>query len=278
MLFASDLDRTLIYSSNFTENLKFNRIIFPVEIFQGNPFSYMTQEALALLKQLSEDLLFIPVTTRTKLQYERINWLQYGINPKYAVTSNGGRVFIEGQEDEDWKSLMRESCKACSPVDDILQEFSRIRHNVWVKEESGKIADDLFYYCIVERDKIPMDEVNSFRELILQNGWRMSIQGRKLYLVPQYVDKQKAVAYIKARESGMDLVAAGDSLLDLNMLMSADLALAPSDGELYSAFTEGSLDLSFVHFTKTTGLTSVEEILTMVSEYKKTDNQQSVGF
>ena len=60
----------------------------------------------------------------------------------------------------------------------------------------------------------------------------MSVQGRKLYCVPQPVTKNSAVAEVARRTGATRVIAAGDSLLDGPMLAEADIAFRPSHGEL----------------------------------------------
>ncbi|CAM5535482.1 HAD family hydrolase OS=Streptomyces glaucescens OX=1907 GN=SGLAU_10850 PE=4 SV=1 [Streptomyces glaucescens] len=63
-------------------------------------------------------------------------------------------------------------------------------------------------------------------------GWTVSLQGRKLYAVPKPLTKSAAV-YEVARRTGAELtLAAGDSLLDADLLLAADPGGAPGHGEL----------------------------------------------
>ena len=87
VILFSDLDRTIIHSSKFLkesinpEIVEFNK--------DKKPISYMEKEALLLLNELSNNLLFIPVTTRSLEQYKRID---LKITPLYYITSNGGII------------------------------------------------------------------------------------------------------------------------------------------------------------------------------------------
>ena len=75
VILFSDLDRTIIHSSKFLkesinpEIVEFNK--------DKKPISYMEKEALLLLNELSNNLLFIPVTTRSLEQYKRIEFKNY---------------------------------------------------------------------------------------------------------------------------------------------------------------------------------------------------------
>ncbi|KGK82425.1 haloacid dehalogenase [Desulfosporosinus sp. HMP52] len=271
MMFASDLDQTLIYSQRSFMNENLQEAILPVEWFENRYISYMTTYSISKLKQLSRELLFVPVTTRTKIQYQRINFAEYDIFFDYAVTSNGGTIFHKGIEDQEWSREVSAGCKNCLEAEDLIQRFNEIRHPSWVHPDSGKMADDLFYYCVVERDKIPVVELAAFKLWAKENNWELSIQGRKLYLVPKSVNKKTAVQYIKGKK-GIDFsIAAGDSLLDLDMLNTADFAVAPAHGELHSLRLQNLLDLERIHFTRQHGIKAGEEILDYVADFRSKD-------
>lgn len=263
-MFASDLDQTLIYSYRSILNQNVEDQIKPVEWLEDRYISYMTEGALSKLQHLSQELLFVPVTTRTKLQYQRIGFSGYGISYQYAVTSNGGRIFFNGIEDQDWMRQVSAGRKNCLAVEDLIKRFNEIRHPSWVHEDSGKLADDLFFYCLIEREKLPVAELAAFKLWARDNNWELSIQGRKLYLVPINVNKKAAVQYIRSKEGIDRLVAAGDSLLDLGMLKTADFAAAPAHGELYTLCLQSAANLEGIRFTEKNGIKAGEEILDYV--------------
>jgi len=264
MIFASDLDQTLIYSHRTFISQEIEEQIRPVEKLDDRFISFMTQNALGKLREISQRVLFVPVTTRTKLQYQRINFPEYGIVHQYAVTGNGGTIFYKGQEDKDWAQCVLAGRDNCLDVMDLLHKFNEISHPAWVIPESGKLADDLFYYCLIEREKVPLVELAAFKIWASENNWELSVQGRKLYLVPLNVNKKAAIQYIKEKERMSCVVAAGDSLLDLDMLRAADQAIAPPHGEIYALYLQGGLDLEKIRFTEKSGIEAAEDILDII--------------
>lgn len=266
MLFASDLDQTLIYSHRAFNSQELDEQIRPVEWLDDRYISFMTQKALIKLRELSQRVLFVPVTTRTKLQFQRINFREYNIAHSYAVTSNGGTIFYQGREDNDWTQYVLEGRDNCLAVEDLVTKFNEISNPSWVSPNSGRLADDLFYYCLIERENIPLAELASFKIWASDNNWELSVQGRKLYLVPMNVNKKAAIRYIKQKEGRSRVVAAGDSLLDLEMLKAADHGFAPAHGEIYALFLQGTLELERIKFTKNSGLEAATEILDLTYE------------
>lgn len=265
MLFASDLDQTLIYSYRTIMSNEIIAQIRPVEWLDDRFISYMTQSAISKLREISQEVLFVPVTTRTKLQYQRINLLGYDIVYQYAVTSNGGTIFYRGREDEDWAQQVLKGSDNCLAAQDLINKFEEIAHSSWVIEDSGKWADNLFYYCLIEREKIPISELAAFKIWASENNWELSVQGRKLYLVPRNINKKAAIQYIQDQENINRVVAAGDSLLDLEMLKAAELAIAPAHGELYSLYKQGVSGLERIRFTKRSAIEAAEEIIDLVA-------------
>lgn len=261
MLFVSDLDQTLIYSHRTLMNPEVLEQARPVEWLEDRYISFMTQNALSKLRNLSSTTLFVPVTTRTKVQYQRINLRQYGIVHQYAVTSNGGTIFNQGVEDVDWTQHILTGREHCLGVDELVRKFEEITDPSWVIKGSGKLADDLFYYCLIDRENIPLAELAAFKLWANDSNWELSVQGRKLYLVPKNINKRAAVQYIREREGVKYVVAAGDSLLDLEMLRAADQAIAPAHGELFSLFLQETLEMTNLKFTQRSGIEAAEEIL-----------------
>jgi len=257
VLFASDLDQTLIYGSRHTVDID-PTILRVVEVLDGKVISYMTEDAISSLQDLMNRIMFIPVTTRTINQYNRVTIFSEVLRPTYAVTSNGGNILIDGKVDEEWAQHIRDSISSGSmAMDQVIGEFEKLTHESWFHR--GLVADDLFYYCIVERDLLPIDEMYSFGEWLSGNGWELSIQGRKIYFIPKAVNKRDAVIHIKEREGKQIVVSSGDSLLDLPLIHASSHALIPAHGEVFALKKNDG-----VPFTQSNGIKASEEILKFV--------------
>lgn len=211
-------------------------------------------------------MLFVPVTTRTKDQYQRLSLFNAMIQPQYAITTNGGNIFFRGKLEQGWNQSVRARVKhECLALEDVLGKFAEIKHAAGFLSE--KIEDELFYSCVFEREHLPQDEIQDFSHWIETKGWVLSVQGRKIYLVPKAVNKRAALSYIRQRQGDATiLIAAGDSLLDLGMLQRADYAIAPAHGEIYRAVASKTLPRQEIHFTRKSGLLCSEEILAFVEK------------
>ncbi|MCS0638267.1 HAD family hydrolase [Streptomyces sp. LP05-1] len=231
-LIASDLDRTLIYSAaalGLTGPDAGAPRLLCVEVYQGKPLSFLTEEAAALLGELARRTVFVPTTTRTREQYGRIRLP--GPPPRYAICANGGHLLVDGVSDPDWRrTVAARLTDECAPLAEVRAHLVAAADPAWLLKE--RVAEDLFAYLVVDRSLLPGGWLKELAEWALERGWTVSLQGRKVYAVPQPLTKSAAVREV-ARRAGADLVlAAGDSLLDADLLLAADRGWRPGHGEL----------------------------------------------
>jgi hypothetical protein len=232
VLVASDLDRTLIYSSAALAltmpDARAPRLLC-VEVHESKPLSYMTETAAQLLTDLGDTALFVPTTTRTRKQYQRINLP--GPQPAYAICANGGHLLVDGVTDHDWHTRVQARlADECAPLEEIREHLSATADPAWVRKH--RVAEDLFAYLVVERELLPEEWVKELAVWAQERGWGVSLQGRKIYAVPKPLTKSAAVREV-ARRTGAELtLAAGDSLLDADLLLAADRGWRPAHGEL----------------------------------------------
>lgn len=255
MIFASDLDRTLIYSEASRGTEVPQEEMVPVETNKGRYISFMSQTAIRLLTELSSKVLFVPVTTRTVEQYRRIFLFQETIIPRYAVTSNGGTILIDGEPDPVWREKIVKAAGTSASAKEAKALFDRTTSPDWALSE--RYSDDLFFSIEIDRAKVPGPEIEQLRMELLSVGWRLSLQGRKMYLVPERVSKGEALLYLKERLGLQKAVAAGDSLLDESLLSAADHAIAPCHGELFKHMPAHE----HISYTTASGMSASEELL-----------------
>ena len=231
-LFCSDLDRTLIYSANAlmldcADHEAPNLVV--AEIYEGRPLSYLTRPAESLLAEVAGAGALVPVTTRTVAQYRRIRLP--GPPPLYAVTTNGGRILVDGVPDPEWSAALEERvAHGSAPLPEIASRVEAPAYADWMLRMRD--AEGLFLYAIVERSRLPTDVLADLSAWCGERGWTVSLQGRKLYCVPSVVTKEAAVAEVARRAGNLAVVAAGDSLLDAGLLSAATTSLRPAHGEL----------------------------------------------
>jgi hypothetical protein len=229
VLCATDLDRTLIYSRGALEaHGDTRRGLVPVERHDHKDASWMTVAAAATFAALAERTVVLPVTTRTPEQWQRVRLP--GPPARYAVTANGGVLLVEGRVDHSWDTVVAAELARAAPLGEIWEHASRVCRPEWTVKLRN--ARGLFCYAVLHRKRLPDGFLAEAAGWAEQRGWQLSLQGRKLYWVPRSLTKSAAVAEV-ARRTGADVVlAAGDSLLDADLLAAADRGIAARHGEL----------------------------------------------
>jgi hydroxymethylpyrimidine pyrophosphatase-like HAD family hydrolase len=255
VLCATDLDRTLIYSRGALEaHGDTKRSLVSVERHEHKDASWMTAAAAANYRRLVERAdAVVPVTTRTPEQWERVRLP--GPAPKYAITANGGVLLVDGKVDHSWDATVAAELREVAPLREIWEHVSGVCRPEWTVKLRN--ARGLFCYAVLHRKRVPPGFVAEAAGWGEQRGWQVSLQGRKLYWVPQSLRKSAAVAEV-ARRTGVDLVAAaGDSLLDVDLLEHADHGILARHGELAAS----GWTAPHVTITGRTGVLAGEEII-----------------
>lgn len=145
MIFASDLDQTLIYSTRSMglDGAEGSGLVMPAETKDGQVLSYFLTEMLPLLQAIAKEVHFIPVTTRTMEQYNRIELFREHIAPTYAVTSNGGNILVNGVRDEAWSMHIQKLIAAsAAPAAEIQAIFDEVASSDWI--HGARYCDELF--------------------------------------------------------------------------------------------------------------------------------------
>ncbi|TWE06097.1 hydroxymethylpyrimidine pyrophosphatase-like HAD family hydrolase [Neobacillus bataviensis] len=231
MIFASDLDRTLIFSKRAIEEFGVPEglALTPVEQKDGSWVAFMTENSYIQLKELSSQGLFVPVTTRTTEQFSRFVIFAKDIKIKYAITSNGANILYQGIPMKEWSKQLRDRLKLESVTQAEL--LSRLDRESVYLDGVRKQAEEWFFYFLL--NCLPSDtERKSIEDLAAKSGWRISLQGRKLYFIPQAISKGNALNFICQLEGVKTVAGAGDSILDWDFLKNCQHRFVPNHGEL----------------------------------------------
>lgn len=246
---CADLDRTLIYSEAAAGPEP--PPLRCVEHYRGAPLSFLTVAAAGLYADLARFTTLVPTTTRTPDQLGRVRLP--GPPAAVAIASNGGRLLVDREPDAGWSALVAARLRGCAPLAEIESD---LRAHAGSFVTALRAADGLFAYAVVDRATLPSDWVGALAQRCEPRGWRVSLQGRKVYAVPRPLTKAAAAREVVERYGG-PLLAAGDSLLDADLLDAADAAIRPAHGELAeAAFTRDHLSV-----TAASGVRAGEEVL-----------------
>jgi hypothetical protein len=250
-----DLDRTTIYSAAALDLTGPDRDaprLLCVEVYRGAPLSFMTEAAVAAFEALRDVATVVPTTTRTVEQLARVHLP--GPPARFAIAANGGELLVDGEPDAGWSAAVRARLAGCAPVAEVE---GHLRATAAEFVQALRVAAGLFCYAVVDRTALPADWVPELASWCAPRGWTVSLQGRKVYAVPGPLTKSAAAAEVLARTGGGPLLAAGDSLLDADLLAAADIAVRPAHGEL----ADSGFDLPGLHVTAATGAAAGAELL-----------------
>ncbi|MGI4896501.1 MAG: hypothetical protein ACRYF3_15455 [Janthinobacterium lividum] len=239
MLAASDLDQTLVFSARSAQADVAGLVA--VEEFEGRVISYVTPGAWDTLADLVASRRFVPVTTRTPEQYARIRWPH--ASPGYAVCANGGVLLVDDLADEDWAGQVRENLASSASVSDVHAVLQSLADELRTaapgsEEPAVRTVAGLFAYVVLragQREELEGARLGDLTAVLDGWGYRVSLQGRKLYAVPRPLTKSAAVAEVVRRCGADGFVSAGDSLLDVDLLVAAQASRRPRHGELLRA-------------------------------------------
>jgi hypothetical protein len=177
-----------------------------------------------------------------------------GAHPPFAIAANGGFLLVQGEPDDGWTARVTERLRAVAALDEVWAYATARCSPAWT--HSLRRASEMFCYAVVDRAALPsgfLAEVTQWAEAV---GWRTSLQGRKLYWIPQPLTKSAAVAEVARRLDRPVILATGDSLLDIDLLQAADLGIHPAHGEL----AECGWAAPHVVRTRSAGVRAGEEI------------------
>ena len=212
ILFATDLDNTLMYSH---VHRKPDDVC--VEHLNGKEQGFMSKSVYEALPYISKHIDIIPITTRSMEQFDRIKF------PDNIIT----RAFIANGA-FDYNTRTGDMTKTFIHLPDYIDELDRI-YNILKNDPRTRITnhvDDSYVYASFNSNEIANEvsaSISSFIAPVVSN--------RKLYYIPAYYTKKAAIRKIK---HDYDLViSAGDSELDIDMLNEADIAIIPKELNSY---------------------------------------------
>lgn len=225
ILYATDMDRTMIFSHRFiTEYPPVGSYSIAEVNSSGKVISYISDKVEDRLQELKDNsnVMIVPVTTRSMEEYNRIN---LGFIPKYAITSNGGTVLENGKLMQEWEDYLKDK------IDKLeLMSCGMDLEDLESVDRDSKVIDGKYVFTKT-RDIKKFDEEISML-IIKYTNLNIVRQKDKVYAIPKSFSKAIALRWLQLRFGCDTLVASGDSELDLPMLTIADYAIIPEHGDL----------------------------------------------
>lgn len=226
MIFATDLDKTIIYYKKYVNDEIMSKVQL-IETIDNRPISYISKKAKSNLEKISKIINIIPTTTRSIDQFFNIKTFEFC---KYAIVSNGGTILYNREKLPEWENYIN------TILNDYREDFEQI---IKLLEKSDIITstpiilDNIYVFSRVEDKEKSLEFLNG---IVDEKKWNYCIQGKKLYIIPKQITKANAVKFLKDKLNDDCLIVAGDSLMDQDMLDIADIPMVPKHGELYQKY------------------------------------------
>ena len=185
-----------------------------------------------------------------------------GVAPRYAIVCNGARLLVDGEPNAAWQRRIDREIARTAVGFSVVWQQARAWHAGHEFKLVREVEECFVYLTVVRRQPWLTAFAAEAQAWAAQRGWRASLQGRKLYLVPVALDKAAAVTQLATRLSSEAIFAGGDSLLDAEMLRCADAAIRPGHGELHQiGFSAPNCSV-----TATRGIAAGDEIVSWYAE------------
>lgn len=213
MLFFTDLDRTIVFSSKF-RSLDNARSTVRIDDETGYP-GFMDKEGYNLLLELykKEELQIIPCTTRSI--EETLTIKVFKDNSEYIICCNGGVILHNGKSEESWERLINCYLNGYEYYWSTL--LPKFENKTFITKQP-KFVNDIFVYG-KHNDKQKMK--NCLESIIDKELFYYEIQGKKFYIFPKDIKKGNALLYLRRKLEDNNISVAGDSKVDLDIFKYA---------------------------------------------------------
>lgn len=239
-LILADLDDSLFQTRPKCGDWPEEQLSLMSRLVDGSPSGYATPPQQALLGWLAHGEL-VPVTARARDVLARVDIAQAP-----AICANGGCILTaDGTPDPVWHArLSAEAQRAEAPaalypaLTDGLDELA-YRH--WLVSEDG-----LDLYIVIKSNIGDVPALTALAESLrdrLPAGWRIHANGNNLAFLPPWLSKRAAVRYmleqVRKETPGRLVVGIGDSWSDAGFLDLTDMAMIPTQAQLWQHIARG---------------------------------------
>ena len=206
----------------------------------GSPLSYATPRQMELIAWLAETSWLIPVTARS-----RDALLRARIPFTAAICAHGGVIIGEdGEIDADWHRHAAAQSTALQPeLNRLCDRVVREAHSRGAALRVRVLSEgELGLYVLAKHEDVDEGALNGTIDAVLDDvpaGWTVHRNGNNVALMPPWLGKQHAVAFLlprlRARHPDAPIVGIGDSLTDAPYMAMCDFAMVPNGSQLARA-------------------------------------------
>ena len=252
-LFATALDNTLIFSKGFVKN----EDVIAVEYKDNQELSYITKQALEILKKLNEKITIVPIASRSLEEFKQLTFYSMF---EHAILSNGLVILYKGLvEDGNWQYINQ---KEFEKMD--LSDVESLLYNCSSLFKSDFELRDYYYYAEVKEHQEIM--VLKLLKPFLHKDWNCFVQDNKLYVTPKIVTKENALKFL-SKKYDLDLLhswGVGDSKIDKGFIDLTMNKISFVNSELWDSLKEKE---KYKYSIFLLGLSGSEEMLKMIGRF-----------
>jgi hypothetical protein len=209
----------------------------------GSPLSYATPRQVKLIEWLSATTRFVPVTARSReaLMRARIPFTA-------AICAHGGVIIAEnGGVDAEWHAMAAARSAA------LQADLQRLRDVVSAEALRRHVAlrvrilneGELGLYVLAKHEDTDEGALHEVIDAVghqVPAGWTVHRNGNNVALMPPWLGKQHAVAFLlpklRAAHPDAPVIGIGDSLTDAPFMALCDYAMIPRGSQLSAATIE----------------------------------------
>lgn len=228
MIFITDLDRTLIYSTRVTSEYPTSDDVESVcvEINNNNETSFTSKKLVDWLKTQDRGVCIIANTARSKSEFKRLSINEYF---DYAIVANGGVILKNGEVLQDWEKHLNREVLQDSLID-MQKELARMKSSTY----SPKLIDNSYIFTKADNLELAKREIKSLSDK--HKDFRFIMQRNKIYSIPNRISKLNAMKWLENYTDDKIKISAGDSENDCEMLEYSSIRIIPEHGELVNTF------------------------------------------
>lgn len=206
----------------------------------GAPLSYATPRQMSLIGWLAETSWLVPVTARSSeaLMRARVPFTA-------AICAHGGVIIGEdGEPDADWHAYAEAEANSLQPALDSLRD--RVAAEAERRGVPLRVRvlgeGELGLYVLAKHEETDEEALHAVIDAVagaVPAGWTVHRNGNNVALMPPWLGKQNAVAFLlprlRARHPDAPVIGIGDSLTDAAYMAICDYAMMPSGSQLARA-------------------------------------------
>lgn len=233
MIFASDLDRTLVFSKRFLNELGDTLHHSDGVIVEKTDSGYgmMYASMLTFLEMIRPQVYFIPCTSRNIEQFKRIS---LGMQVPYAVVENGCKVLrpngmpsVEYAEHIKYDLGVDLSKETPIIYEKVIEATALLGEVIDVRQVSNS-------FVLVQPEVRVESILNKIIKALEELGgeYNVCVDKWKIYITHKKINKATALKWVAKKLGEEIVVAAGDTTMDEPLLNAAKYAIIPKHSTL----------------------------------------------